>query len=257
MIKPTRCVVPVSGGKDSQACVKLAVSQFDRGEVLGLFCDTGYEHPMTYRHVDLISELYGIKIVRVCAGDVETIVRKYKRFPGGGSRHCTKELKIRPANRFYVDFMAGNGPFEVWYGMRAGESVQRNRKYRNHVNDELYPPHEISDEYRKSLFAGGVRFRLPIIDWTEEEVFDYLRGEENPLYWHGFSRVGCFPCLAAGDAHKEKCFNFDETGQKHYLLARDLEPIVGRTVFTSKGGRMRNNGSEDETCPTGCAFCAI
>lgn len=49
-----RCLVPVSGGggKDSQACLELALQQFDPDEVVGLFCDTGWEHPKTYAHID-------------------------------------------------------------------------------------------------------------------------------------------------------------------------------------------------------------
>ena len=79
-----KCVVPISGGKDSQACLKLALQKFDKSEVLGLFCDTKFEHPLTYAHVDKISEMYSIEIVKVNNGDVISLVRKYKRFPNGG-----------------------------------------------------------------------------------------------------------------------------------------------------------------------------
>ena len=39
-----KCVVPISGGKDSQCCVKLALQKFDKSEILGVFCDTKFEH---------------------------------------------------------------------------------------------------------------------------------------------------------------------------------------------------------------------
>ena len=32
-----KCVVPISGGKDSQCCVKLALQKFDKSEILGVF----------------------------------------------------------------------------------------------------------------------------------------------------------------------------------------------------------------------------
>lgn len=35
-----KIVVPVSGGKDSQACLKMVVEQFGADQVIGLFCDT-------------------------------------------------------------------------------------------------------------------------------------------------------------------------------------------------------------------------
>lgn len=247
------CIVPISGGKDSQACLKLAVEKFGSAKVEGLFCDTQFEHPLTYEHIDQLSAKYGVRIHRISAGSVELMVRKHKRFPGGGARHCTEELKVWPSKRFYNDFALANGAFEVWYGMRAGESAAREKRYRGKVSEELYPPHEVLVKYPKRLADLGVRFRLPIIDWTEEEVFSYLGGEENILYFLGFNRVGCFPCLAAGDKYKEDAFRFDETGRKHFRLVRKLESVVGRSVFTSKGGQERNPCEGG----AGCAFCEI
>lgn len=73
-----KCVVPISGGKDSQACAKLAVEHYGADAVQGLFCDTQFEHPLTYAHIDRIAEIYGIKINIVCSGSVEDQVKKYK-----------------------------------------------------------------------------------------------------------------------------------------------------------------------------------
>ena len=33
--------------------------------------------------------------------------------------------------------------------------------------------------------------RLPVIDWQTEDVFEFLDGEQPPLYSMGFDRVGC------------------------------------------------------------------
>lgn len=56
-----KCIVPVSGGKDSQ---------------------------------------YGVEIKTITGGSVEEKVLKYSRFPDGGARHCTDELKIRETKYF-------------------------------------------------------------------------------------------------------------------------------------------------------------
>ena len=48
-----------------------------------------------YDLVDKISEMYGIKIVKLNNGDVPTLVRKYGRFPSNVARFCTDELKIK------------------------------------------------------------------------------------------------------------------------------------------------------------------
>lgn len=86
-MKKVKCIVPVSGGKDSQACLKMAVEAFGAESVLGLFCDTKFEHPKTYDHVKRMSKLYGVEIETICDGDVLSKSRKYGRFPGGGARH--------------------------------------------------------------------------------------------------------------------------------------------------------------------------
>jgi len=66
-----KIVVPVSGGKDSQACLKMAVSEVGADHVMGLFCDTQFEHPLTYKHIGTLSELYNVRIKVVTAGSVE------------------------------------------------------------------------------------------------------------------------------------------------------------------------------------------
>ena len=136
-----RCVVPVSGGKDSQACLKLALKVFKPHEIVGLFCDTQFEHPKTYQHVDKIAELYGVKIVKVSDGSVRARVLRYGRFPSAIARFCTDDLKIKPSKRFYENLAAEQGQgFEVWYGMRADESPARKKKYGAKIDIELYPP---------------------------------------------------------------------------------------------------------------------
>jgi len=248
-------VVPISGGKDSQCCAKLAVEAGKR--VVGLFCDTQFEHPITYAHVDRISELYGIEIHRITAGSVPEKVRKYGRFPGGGARHCTDELKIVPSKKWYRAYAEKHGPFEVWYGMRSGESTERANRYQGRVSDEIIAPHDLMPgKYPKYLADLGVMFRLPIIDWTTSEVLAALDGEENPLYREGFERVGCFPCLAAGDPHKERAFAYDDFGRKQYVTVEGLIREIGKPIWTSKGGSQRNNPDQANLFQ-GCAICAI
>src|SRR5262249_44050878 len=93
---PVRVLVPISGGKDSQAALKLALEHHPAHEVRGLFCDTQWEHPKTYAHVERLRTLYGnVRIDTVTGGSMLEKVIKHRRWPGGGARHCTDELKIR------------------------------------------------------------------------------------------------------------------------------------------------------------------
>lgn len=252
-----KCVVPISGGKDSQACLKLALNEFDRSEILALFCDTKFEHEITYKHVETICNLYQVELKVVNAGTVEEKIRKYKRFPGGGSRHCTDELKIVPAKKFYKELAKNQGAgFQVWLGMRFEESNERKLRYENKIDTELYEPHLVMSKFPKYLAKLGVLFRLPILDWTKGEVLASLKGQHNPLYNYGFDRVGCFPCMASGDKWKEKAFAFDETGRKHKAIMMKVAEDIKKPIWTSIGGSMRNN-PDQQNLFEGCALCAI
>lgn len=251
-----KIVVPLSGGKDSQACLVLALQSYPASEVMGLFCDTQFEHPLTYAHIDKMRELYGVRIDRITAGSVPEKVRKYKRFPGGGARHCTDELKITPSKKFYKEFAEQQGGFEVWYGMRSDESHARQVRYEDKINSELYPPNEVLKKYPKYLEKLGVMFRLPVLDFSTHDIFDVLKGNFNPLYTQGFDRVGCFPCLASGDRWKEKAFAHDEFGRGQRVIVMQLSKEIGHSAFSSIGGNNRNNEHQGDLF-TGCAICQI
>ncbi len=239
-------LVPVSGGKDSQACLKLAVQSGKN--VRGLFCDTQFEHPKTYAHIDWMAQHYDITIDRVTAGSVEEKVLKYGRFPGGGARHCTDELKIQITKKYCKSLAEQQGGFEVWYGMRSDESHERKKRYEGKLDTDLYPPHEIMRKYPKYLAKLGVMFRLPILQWGAAQVRQLLAGELNPLYAEGFDRVGCFPCLAGGDKWKAKAFRHDAFGKSQYEKVMWLEKQIGKSIWTSKSGQEMGQG---------CLICSI
>ena len=211
-----KVLVPISGGKDSQAALKPTLEHYPAHEVRGLFCDTRFEHWKNYEHVARIEEIYGVYIDWVSGGSVIEKCIKHGRFPGGGARHCTDELKIRET-RIYCKALAEkqSSGFEVWYGMRTAESGERAKRYAGKVGDEVYPPHEVMPgKYPQYLAKMGVMFRLCILDWSEQDVKEYVGAADlNPLYADGFPRVGCFPCLASGDVRKEKAFNYDDFGR--------------------------------------------
>ena len=216
-------------------------------------CDTQFEHPLTYAHIEKLRTLYGnVQIDTVCGGSVIEKSIKYGRFPGGGARHCTDELKIRETRIYCKKLAEQQGGFEVWYGMRSKENAERAKRYAGKVCNVLYAPHEVMpSKYPKYLAKMGVMFRLCILDWTEADVLDFLDGEENPLYLAGFPRVGCFPCLASGDAWKEKAFAHDDFGRNQRLRVDSVSTLIGKSVWTSKGGIARNA----DMIP--CELCAI
>lgn len=242
----------------------------------GLFCDTGFEHPLTYAHVETLRQLYGVQIDVVKAGTVVEQCIKHGRFPSDAARFCTEELKIWPT-KYYCKALAlqqgsriGHkkkkitatkvGGFEVWYGMRSDESAAREKRYASKVGDDVYPPHEVLKKYPQYLHNLGVSFRLAVLEWSEADVFDFLNGEENPLYRirdakgkRKFSRVGCYPCQAAGDDYKHDCYEHDDFGQSQYRVIEIVSQQIKKPMFNSKKGQARDAA---RTGP-GCAICSI
>jgi 3'-phosphoadenosine 5'-phosphosulfate sulfotransferase (PAPS reductase)/FAD synthetase len=244
-------IVPISGGKDSQACLKLAICEAGLSNVRALHCATHWEHPLTDDHIKKLTTLYGaVDIDIIDAGTVMQLSLRYRRFPGGGANHCTTDLKIRPTRRYLLERAQAGEQLEVWWGMRTGESAARSKRYANVAAPDLYQPHEIMpSQYSKTLGKLGVRFRLPIIDWTEAEVLNYIAPHANPLYAAGFPHVGCFPCMAGGDRWKALAFGFDETGRDHEQQARYVAKLIGRSIWESKAARASDIG------PPPCGIC--
>jgi hypothetical protein len=56
-------------------------------------------------------------------------------------------------------------------------------------------------------------------------------------------RVGCFPCAASGDKTKENAFHKGgEFGREQYRKVIWLGQQIGKSIWTSKGGKARNEG---------------
>lgn len=264
-----KIIVPVSGGKDSQCCLKMAIEEHGSDNVIGVFCDTGFEHPKTYAHIDKMTELYDCTIYTIKSSDVLSECLKYKRFPSVGSRFCTSLLKIEPTIRFLKRYGQEHGEAQVWYGMRMDESQSRNKRFGYKDPDELYPPKEIMPMYPTYLHKKyNILFRLPVVDWTREEIMEYLDGEQNPLYNEGFERVGCFPCLASGDMWKIKSFAHDRFGGEQLIKIRMVEEEIGKTMWSTnlgkafdigctvgRGDNMNIEALEDSS--QGCRICEI
>ena len=171
-----------------------------------------------------------------------------KKFPGPRLRFWTSNLKVRPAKRFYENLQRCCGGFEVWIGVRKSESAARQKRYVGIVGDELISPNDFMSEFPKRMEKNGIMFRLPIIDWIDTDVFDYLNGEENPLYKKGQKRVGCFPCLASDDKNKIAHFEFDDFGKSQLEKIKVVEIKINKKV-------LRKDVLNTDSAP--CSICNI
>lgn len=118
-----KILVSFSGGKDSQACLIQAFKQYGGGNLTAVFCDTGWEHPDTYKHVNDVCLQMGVKLITLKSKyDFVSLAAHKKRFPSTNARFCTSELKMKPMIDYVLSLKES---CIIIQGIRAGESTAR------------------------------------------------------------------------------------------------------------------------------------
>ena len=204
-------VVTTSGGKDSSVCVELAIragipfevmhnhttadapetvyfvrSEFKRLEGLGIKCTLNkpvYKGAPTSMWALIPQKLMPpTRLVRYCCSVLKE--------QGGAGRFISTgvrwdESTSRKANRGIYEKIA---------------SERTQRIILNNDNDD-----------RRMLFENcrlkAKRVVNPIIDWTDDDVWGFIRDAKiplNPLYSEGFCRVGCVGCPLAGKKREKE-----------------------------------------------------
>lgn len=198
-----KIIVPVSGGKDSQVCMALAVDAAGSDNVLGVHQHTGFDHPLTYQHMNYMRDRYKVQILDIRNpkfDSVPDLMLQEVILPSRHARLCTRLLKTGPWFQ-WLKQQPDSNDYLVFLGMRAAESPNRRDKYGSLANLDVYRLGDISGECPASL--KEVRAQLPIVTRSTSWVFEFLRSrgdKVNPLYAKGHKRVGCFPCALAGKA---------------------------------------------------------
>ena len=245
--------VLVSSGKDSTATLLLALERSPKNSVIPIFADTGWESEKTYAYLDYLEKVLGIEIVRLRSRkyrNLPYLIEEKHMFPHGNQRFCTHHLKIIPV----AEYIAERGDIEeIWLGMRAEESHRRAKKYGHLSPEDTYPYIETATglpaQLRRKL--RNLRARLPIVGWTEREVFDYLKEkgiEPNPLYSLGHSRVGCYPCILGGTSGVESVLEDRGRQKEHTPLDRAGGKAKGKGLYRSEDqGRIRWRKTLEDT----------
>lgn len=163
---------------------------------------------------------------------------------------------------------AGDGRYIVT-GVRWAES-QRRKKTRGiyeaiakRSNDRVILTNDNDD--RRQLFETCMARRKatcnPIIDWTDADVWDYIRSERipvNPLYQCGHSRVGCIGCPMAGLKIRRKEFADYPKYRDAYIRAFDQMLKVrdgkGKETHWHTGVDVYHWWMEDGVLPGQMAF---
>jgi len=222
----TQHIVNVSGGKDSGACLELALM---RGiKFRSVMADTDNEARVTRDHVAALSErliAHGQTPVELVKSDFsgrlktkrEHIQKNWSRagvpqdridraleilrpsgnvfldlclwkgrFPSRRSQFCTEFLKQDAIFRGVLEPALRRTPVVQWLGVRRDESPARARA-------PMFRKTRINGMYPLISFS-------PIIHWSGENAVNFAQNRGapvNPLYYQGFTRVGCFPCINA------------------------------------------------------------
>jgi phosphoadenosine phosphosulfate reductase len=169
-----KVAVSFSGGKDSLVALHLA---YRAGIRKAVFSDTRVESKKTIDFVKDVGTILGI--------DIE-ILRPRKSFwelalhlgtPSINNRWCCPTIKFQQLN----EYARNNGIHYYVTGLRRSESLIR-RDYKKVDKNPMLP---------------NVTQLNPILDWSEEDVWNYIREYDLPFppaYREGLPRNGCVIC---------------------------------------------------------------
>ncbi len=229
-----------SGGKDS--CVIKALA-----DMAGVKYDAHYNHtsvdpPELIRFIKDCHPDVAIEYPRDKDGKRITmwnLIPKKKMPPTRLVRYCCKELKEG----------GGGGRFTVT-GVRWAESTKRAQNRagleigKGKKRRELYDPDNPPDEVMmRTCPTKGMHILNPIIDWTEAEVWEFIRKYDVPyctLYDEGFKRIGCIGCPMSTHHQEEELERYPKF-KRNYLSAfsRMLESLDDKTTWKTPEDVMR------------------
>ena len=241
-------MVTYSGGKDSQVLVALAEHAGINFEVVN--SHTTADAPETVYFIrDRFKELEerGIKctiIMPTYKGKPVSmwtlIPQKLVPPPTRIMRYCCAVLKETTGhNRFIAT------------GVRWAESTQRklNRGIMeiNHRDKEKRIVMMADNSEKRQLFETcAIKGKMtvnPIIDWSDEDVWDYMNAERlsvNPLYCEGQKRVGCVGCPMAGRGRQREFVRWPAY-EKMYISAFDRMVEARKQCVENRGKIFSDN----------------
>ena len=154
------------------------------GLPIGIFTlETGRLHAETLGMLDTIKEKYAYDVTRFTpdAVAVESYVQNYGLNGFYDSvelrKECCRIRKVDPLNRA----LEGNTAWVT--GQRRSQSATRAELHVQEIDA-----------------AHGMTKFNPLADWSEEDVWQYLRTHNvpyNPLHDRGYPSIGCEPCTRA------------------------------------------------------------
>lgn len=242
-------IITTSGGKDSGVLVKLA--QASGIPFVVQHSHTTADAPETVRFIR--EEMYRLELLGIKCNIV------YPTYKGNRVSMWTLiPQKLMPPTRLVryccqiLKETGGKDRF-VATGVRWAESTKRQNgrgiyeKLNTNIKKKIILNNDNDDT--RQLFENcqlkASRVVNPIIDWTDDEVWDYTKVEKipcNPLYCH-FKRVGCIGCPLAASKGRQMEFAlypqyiqmyihaFDRMLEERKQKGKESQWQTGRDVF--------------------------
>jgi len=190
-------LIGLSGGKDSTRLVGWAIheSGYPLDSLVFTFCDTENEYDEVYQQIRALDDYvkrHGCKPIVWLRATGEWVEKFWMfpvflalciwkgRFPSAKARFCTQFLKIKPTEKFIAELVAQGHEIVSHSGVRASESIERSTM----------------EEWATDMF--GCRTRRPMLQMALSDVWSGHHKYKlpiNPLYLHGWKRVGCRLCI--------------------------------------------------------------
>ena len=220
-----------SGGKDSVVIYRLA-------QMAGIRFEAHY-HLTTVDPPELVQFIrrdYPQVVIDRPVLSMWQLIPKKQIPPTRKARYCCEVLKE----------CGGEGCFTV-IGVRWQESAGRaNRGFAEILGRNAKKRQEIylncdNDELRRQVetcVMKGKRVLNPILDWTEEDVWLFIRKYRVPyciLYDQGFRRLGCIGCPKASFKNRVREFERYPGYQKAYIRAFERMVQVRREAGKTDG----------------------
>lgn len=248
-----RIIIAFSSGKDSHASLIWAVKTYGREKVEAVFCDTVWEHDLTYKHLKDVCSLLGVNLriikSKEFSGFVDMAIKK-QRFPSSKARFCTEKLKSIPMIDYILDEVKES--VFIVQGIRRDESFSRSKmdkqctffKYyfqpygKDKKGKDKYFTYRKKEviEWRKKYADDIIR---PVFDFTSQEVINYILEaghKPNPLYYKGMGRVGCMPCIMCTKGEvKNMVEHLPESAQRLIDAEKEMNNNARRSNFFGPG----------------------
>ncbi len=122
----TRHVLGLSGGRDSAALAVFMRQRHPEIDVEYFFTDTGKELPEVYRYLTRLEGYLGKSILRLSPDrDFDFWLKSYKSYlPSPQSRWCTRQLKLRPFERWVRQFLDAGETVISYVAIRSDEEYR-------------------------------------------------------------------------------------------------------------------------------------